>query len=135
MSKQSQAVTTTVAEQQPQSLYIIGPVANALEQANAHIRAGYVFDTNLPVEFFGATGMMSFTLKLGNPAEHFIELAKEATAEAMQVQEAQRQRDIERAAAELVVARDRAAAQAAMQAKVKAVEAELAALKAAAGAA
>ena len=134
MSK-TQAVTTTVAEQQPQSLYVIGPVANALEQANAHIRAGYVFDTNAPVEFFGATGMMSFTLKLGHPTEHFIEAAKVATAEAMQAQEAQHQRDIERAAAELVAARDRAAAQAAIQAKVKAAEAELAALKAAAGAA
>lgn len=129
------AVTTTVApELKPQSLRLIGPVLQVLEQMAAHIRNGYTPDTDLPVDLFGGSGSFGLYLKLGDPQVQFIEAAKVATQEALVRQQAERQREIEDAAAQLVADRERAAARAVMEVQIAEHEATLKAMRAAAAA-
>lgn len=129
------AVTTTIApELKPQSLRLIGPVLQVLEQMAAHIRSGYVPDIELPVDLFGGSGALGLYLKLGDPQAQFIEAAKVATQEALVRQQAERQREIEDAAAQLVADRERAAARAVMEVQIAEQEATLKAMRAAAAA-
>lgn len=129
------AVTTTVApELKPQSIRLLGPVLQVLEQVAVHIRNGYVPDIELPVDLFGGSGNLGLYLKLGNPEARFVEAAKVATEEAMMRQQAQHERDIIQAAEQLIADRERAAARAAMEAQIAEHEATLKAMRAAAAA-
>lgn len=131
----AEAVTTTVApELKPQSLRLLGPVLQVLEQMAAHIRNGYTPDTELPVELFDGRGALGVYLRLGDPQPQFVQVAKAATEEAMMRQQAQHERDIIEAAEQLIADRERAAARAIIDAKIREQEATLAALKAAAAA-
>jgi len=134
MTKSASAPAPTKPTPKPTSLYLIGITGNVLAQAAAHIRAGYTFDLNAPIDVFAAAGTLGFTLKLGDPEAQFVEAAKTATEEAYAIEQVQQARAIEEAAARLVADRDRAAVKAQLDAKIAEQEAALKALKAAAAA-
>lgn len=122
----------TIHQPKPETLKLIGPTVPTLAKAAVHIRNGYIFSPDLVPEVFGAAGMIGVTLVLGSPEQYAIEAAEQESAEAMAVQERQRQRDIQEAAAQLVADNERAARKREMDKQVAAAEANLKALKAAA---
>lgn len=124
------APTRTIHQPKPDTLKLIGPTVPTLAKAAVHIRNGYIFSPDYAPEVFGPAGMISVTLVLGSPEQYAIEAAEQESAEAMAIQEAQRQRDIETAADQMLKDRERAAVRAAAAVKVAAAEAALAAAKA-----
>jgi len=132
------AVTTAITEAvatvmptkaKPTTLTFIGPVHVVLHKMTAAARSGYLA-TGL--DMFPATGQMRVSLEIGCPDAAVMESVEADMDNALANQEAQRQRDIELAAAALVEERERAARKAEHAAKVAAAEAALAELKAAA---
>lgn len=118
-----------IAQPKPNELTLIGPAWTTMNKMAALIRMGYV---PLSIESYHQTGHMHVGLQLGNPDPAFTEAANVDLAEAIQLAEIQRTRDIEKAADQLVKEREQAARKAEMAVKVAAAEAALKALKAAA---
>jgi acyl CoA:acetate/3-ketoacid CoA transferase alpha subunit len=116
----------------PNALTLVGPVHTTLHKLTALARKGYLA-TGL--ELYPATGQMVVTMETGCPDAALAEAVEADMAEALAIQEAQRQRDIEAAAARLVEDRARAERKAEMAAKVAEAAATLAALQAAEAAA
>lgn len=125
------APAATIAQPKPDVMTLTGPAWTTMNKMAALIRMGYV---PLSIEKYHATGHMHVGLQLGNPDPTFTEAAGVELAEAIQLAEIQRTRDIEKAADQLLKERDQAARKAEMAAKVATAEAALAALKAAAAA-
>jgi hypothetical protein len=132
------AVTTAITEAiafvvptkaKPTALTLIGPIHTVCHKMTASARLGYLV-TGL--NMYPATGQMSVTLEIGCPDPSLVEAVESDMAEALEVQDAQRLRDIELAAVQLVADREKAARKAEMDAKVAEAELALAALKAAA---
>lgn len=131
-------VTTSVAANRPASLHLIGPSNLAFAEAVVHIRSGYCFHPDRPVEILGQ-GNVSFYLVLGNVDQMVIDMAKDSTELAIQQQaaefdaavrhaagimvERQAREALEKQVAEAVAASEKAIAQMKKQA-----EAELAKL-------
>ena len=124
--------TRNIHQPKPETLKLIGPTVPTLARAAVHIRSGYVFSPDVVPEVFGAAGMIGVTLVLGSPEQYAIEAAEQESAEAMAIQEGQRQRDIQEAAEQMLKDRARAAARAVIDKQVAEAEANLKALKAAA---
>jgi len=112
-----------------ESLHIFAAIPHALSEAVVHIRSGMTFDVDMPIEVFGTTGQMSFYLKRGNPDAHYVEVAKESNAQAVEIESARYERQVAEAAAQLLADREKAAAQAAIAAEIEAAETALRALK------
>ena len=126
--------TRTIHQPKPETLKLIGATVPTLAKAAVHIRNGYIFSPDYAPEVFGPAGMIGVTLVLGSPEQYAFEAAEQESAEAMAIQDGQRQRDIQEAAAQLVADNERAAVKAAAAVKVAAAEAALVAAKAAAAA-
>jgi hypothetical protein len=126
------APTRTIHQPKPETLKLIGATVPTLAKATVHIRNGYIFSPDLVPEVFGAAGMIGVTLVLGSPEQYAIEAAEQESAEAMAIQEGQRQRDIQEAAEQMLKDRARASARAVIDKQVAEAEANLKALKAAA---
>lgn len=118
----------TIAQPKPQTITMTGPTWTLFNKMTALIRMGYMPAT---VENYHSTGSTHIVLVLGNPDPSFTAAAEAEVADAAQLDEIQRNRDIQEAAAQLVKDRERAAAKAEMAVKVAAAEAALKALKAA----
>jgi glycine/serine hydroxymethyltransferase len=128
-SKPAAAMTMAVveppvaAEAKPQAVHIFKAIPHALAEAAVHIRAGMIFNTDMPVEVFGATGQISFHLVRGNPEQHYVDVAKVTSAEALDLERVTYERDVQAAAKQLIEDAARAAKKAEMEAAV-AVQAE-----------
>lgn len=123
------APAATIVQPKPDVMTLTGPAWTTMNKMAALIRMGYM---PLSIESYHQTGHMHVGLQLGNPDPAFTEAANVDLAEAIQLAEIQRTRDIEAAAAELIREREKAARKAEMAVKVAAAEAALKALKAAA---
>lgn len=118
--------------QLPRSLTLSGLGHSTFAQAAVLIRLGYVFDTAKQPEIFPATGHAFLHLTLGAPEQHAIELAKEATEQALIEEARDFDQRVKEAAEQLIAEQAKAAAKAAAAAKIAAAEAALKELKAAA---
>jgi hypothetical protein len=85
----------------PFSIQIIEPAHHAFQQACVHIRAGYVF-ADLPIELT-PSGHAIFTLVLGTPDHHAVNKANESTADALAMEAAAYEREVQ-ARAEMILA-------------------------------
>lgn len=113
-------MTTTSAVQKPYTVHIHDYSAIALAQAAVHIRNGYVFDPSADPEFFPANGQIRISLVLGTPEQDAISAAAATTAQALEQQEAERERDIQAAARQMLEDADRAAKKAELDAQIAA---------------
>lgn len=132
------AVTTDVIESvtipataapKAKSLHIFAAIPHALSEAVVHIRQGMTFDVDMPIEVFGTTGQMSFYLKRGNPDAHYVDVAHESSTQAVEMERARYEREVEAAAKRLVEDAARAEKQAAIAAEIAAAEAAVRKLK------
>jgi len=112
-----------------ESLHIFAAIPHALSEAVVHIRNGMTFDVDMPIEVFGTTGQISFYLKRGSPDAHYVEVANESNAQAVEMERARYTREVEEAAKRIVEEVARAAKQAAIAAEIEAAETALRALK------
>ena len=77
---------TTIARK-PFSINVIAPAYPAFQQACQHIREGYVFAPDMPVELT-PTGQAIFTLILGTPDHNAVNKAQESTEHALRLEAA-----------------------------------------------
>jgi hypothetical protein len=127
----TEVVTATIpAETQPRTLRLVGPTIPTLAQASVHIRRGYVFDNRMPLDVFAPTGSVAINLVLGTPEAHHVAAAEAATAEAMEIEVYQHQKEVEAAAARLLAERDKAAARAVIEQDIEKQKAAIEALQA-----
>ena len=118
----------------PREIELTGMQHIVFDQAVVLARCGYVFDNTAPQRLFPETGHAFMCMTLGTPEAHAIEGAKQVTEEALAKEQRDFERMVEEAAIRLVEERAAAAAKADAAAKIAAVEAELAAMRAAANA-
>lgn len=89
--------STTLTAGMPTSIHVIGPAYPAFAQAAVHIRAGMIFHPDRPVELF-ENGNASFFLVQGNPGQVALDMASESCKHALQLQAAEYEADVKRAA-------------------------------------
>lgn len=92
----------TTPARKPFSLQVIAPAYPAFQQACQHIRDGYIFAPDIPVELT-PTGQAIFTLILGTPDHDAVNKAKESTDHALAMEAAAYERDVQ-ARAEAILA-------------------------------
>jgi len=124
-----QVAEFAAAAPKAESLHIFAAIPHALSEAVVHIRQGMTFDVDMPIEVFGTTGQMSFYLKRGNPDAHYVDVAHESSTQAVEMERARYEREVEAAAKRLVEDAARSAKQAAIAAEIDAAETALRALK------
>jgi glycine/serine hydroxymethyltransferase len=90
-------VSTSVAAGMPASIHCIGPAWEVFPAAAVHIRQGMVFHPDRIVEMF-PNGTASFYLVQGNPTQAAIDMARAANEQALQLQLAEYEADVKRAA-------------------------------------
>lgn len=101
----------------PQTIQLSGNISAVMAQAAALIRLGYCPVPGLPIPFYsGDTGNMSLMLEFGTPDMYSIEQAKQSMADAAAAETSRYTTDVRRAA-EVLVAKEKAAAQEAAKAK------------------
>lgn len=133
MSKAPAAETVHLSTgDKPYIIRLIGPSLPTFAEAAAHIRQGYIFDSNMPVEFFGYSGNVAITLHRGNPDSFVIERAKASVEEAMAQQRAEHERAVREEAKQLVAQQQRDALAKQVAAEVAAHEQKIKEIKAAA---
>lgn len=126
------ASAPAVVSDKPQTVQITDTATRAIHKMTALIRSGYL---PASIDVWNATGMMTVTLLQGDPDAAMVEAAYVDVQTARELEEHQRQQEIERAAAQLVADREKAARKAAVEAEIAASEKALATLRAAAAAA
>jgi hypothetical protein len=94
-------------------------------EAAVHVRQGYIFDSNLPIEFFGHSGNVAITLHLGDPESYVIEKAKASVEEAAAAQRAEQEKAIREEAKRIVAEQQRAELERQVAAEVEAHEAKI----------
>lgn len=114
----------------PYMLQVFGSITIAMQQAAVLIRQGYVPCIDTPIQIFGEAGTIFMTLVLGNPDKAFIELAAVTTADAIALEQAKYQRDVEEAAARQIEAAKQADKEAKRAALIAEQRKQLAALEA-----
>lgn len=93
--------------------------AAALAQAAVHVRNGYVFSPDIDPEFFTATGQLAVTLVLGTPDQIAVQKATSSTTEAIEMQQAIHEREVEAAARKMMADIQRDAAKAKLDAEIE----------------
>lgn len=92
----------TTPARKPFSINVIAPAYPAFQQACQHIREGYIFAPDIPVELT-TTGQAIFTLILGTPDHNAVNKAQESTDHALAMEAAAYERDVQ-ARAEVLLA-------------------------------
>jgi hypothetical protein len=114
---------------QPRSIVLIGTGISVLQELTVLARQGWKPDENMPPQVFGAAGTMQVFMIPGTPDERFTNAAAITLSEAAQREQAQYDRDVERAATRQLEAKARAVAEAKRAAMIEEQMAALAALE------
>lgn len=125
----SGAASPQQATQKPYMVQVFGPTTLAMQEVAVHIRAGYTPCIHTPIEIFPAAGTISLTLVLGSPEQAFVEAAARTSADAVAIEQARYNRDVEQAAERMIEAKARAVAEAKRAAMIAEQKAALLALE------
>ena len=128
----AQTVHLTTADR-PYVIKLIGYSLPTFAEAVVHVRQGYLFSADEPVEFYGPTGMVAITLHLGDPDSFVIDRAKASLEQAMEAKRAEYDKAVKEEARQLVaqqqaeeLKRKAAAEVAEHQARIEAIQKEAA---------
>lgn len=100
----------------PQSIQLSGHSTAVMQEAAVLIRLGYIPQPGLPILFYDPAGQMSMILEFGTPDMYYLDRAKQSMEDATAAEASRYATDVRRAA-EVLVASEKAAQQAAAKAK------------------
>lgn len=113
----------------PITVIVSGPSYSVLQQLTHLCRAGYTYDSTVPVFTSPESGMMSISLVMGSPEQAFVDQANDNLQNAQAAQDSRYYRDVQQAAAKQIEAEKQAQREAKRAALVATHEAALKAMQ------
>lgn len=124
------AAPAPAAQTQPSVIVITEPTHVAFAAAAVLIRTGWTISPDISPEVYASTGQATITLQRGNPDAHAVAIAEAAEAYAIAITARDFDKEVNKAAAQMIEQAEKAKKQAEIAAVVAATKAQIAALTA-----
>ncbi|MYM65413.1 hypothetical protein GTP45_01020 [Pseudoduganella sp. FT55W] len=108
----------TTPNTKPYAINLHDYPGTVLAEAAVHMRNGYICSPDISPQFFSTNGQIAVTLVLGSPDQETIDRANKTTGHALELQEIDRQREVEAAARKMMADMQRAEAKAKLDAQI-----------------